>query len=124
MYYGMLFFSRAAQGRLVATECKSDANLIAHGALGTDGKLRVTLVNKDLSKPVTASITAGAKFSKGKALRLNAPSADATADVTFAGAAVNADGSWAPKTTEPLTVSAGRTTIFLPPTSAALLILE
>jgi hypothetical protein len=124
MYYGLLFFSRAAQGRLVATEAKSDANLIAHSVLGADGKLRVTLVNKDLAKPISASITAGTAYTKGQVLRLTAPSVDATTDVTFAGATVNADGSWAPKTTEPLTLSAGRTTITLPPTSAALLILE
>jgi hypothetical protein len=124
MYYGMLFFSRAAQGRLVATEAKSDANLIAHGVLGADGKLRVTLVNKDLAKPVAASITVGTAYTKGQVLRLTAPSVGATSDVTFAGATVNADGTWAPKTTEALTVSAGRTTIILPPASAALLILE
>jgi len=124
MYYGLLFFSKAAQGRLVATETKSDAKLIAHSVLGADGKLRVTLVNKDLAKPIAASITAGTAYTKGRVLRLTAPSVDATTDVTFAGATVNADGTWAPKTTEPLAVSAGRTTITMPPASAALLILE
>ena len=124
MYYGMLFFSRAAQGRLVATEAKSDAHLIAHSVLGADGKLRVTLVNKDLTKPIAASVTAGTAYTKGQVLRLIAPSVDATTDVTFAGATVNADGTWGPKTTEALSLSAGRTTIILPPASAALLILE
>ena len=124
MYYGMLFFSRAAQGRLVASELKTDANFITHAVLGTDGKLRVTLVNKDLTKPVAASIAVGAKFTQGQALRLTAPSASATEGVTFAGAAVNADGTWAPKSPEVLTLSAGQTTVTLPPASAALLILE
>jgi len=124
MYYGMLFFSRAAQGRLVATEAKSDANLVAHSVLGADGKLRVTLVNKDLAKPIAASVTAGAAYTKGQVLRLTAPSVDATTDVTFGGATVNADGTWAPKTIKALSLSAGRTTIILPPTSAALLIME
>ena len=124
MYYGMLFFSRAAQGRLVASELKTDANFITHSVLGADGKLRVTLVNKDLTKPVIASIAAGAQFTKGQALRLAAPAASATEGVIFAGAAVNADGTWAPKSPEALTLSAGNTTITLPPASAALLILE
>ena len=124
MYYGMLFFSRAAQGTLVATETKTDAKLIAHGVLGADGKLRVTLVNKDLTQSIAASVTGGAKFTKGQALRLTAPSVDATEGVTFAGTAVNADGTWAPKTTEALTLSAGTASIILPPASAALLILE
>lgn len=124
MYYGMLFFSRAAQGRLVASECHTDADFITHCVLGADGKLRVTLVNKDLTKAVSASISAGTKFTKGQALRLTAPAVDATSGVTFAGAAVNADGTWAPKTNEGLTLSAGRTAVTLPPASAALLILE
>jgi hypothetical protein len=124
MYYGMLFFSRAAQGTLVATETKTDAKLVAHSVLGTDGKLRVTLVNKDLTKPVAASLAVGGKFAKGQVLRLTAPSADATTDVTFAGAAVNADGTWAPKTTEALTLSAGTASVTLPAASAALLVLE
>ena len=124
MYYGMLFFSRAAQGRLVTAECKADANLVAHAVLGDDGKLRVTLVNKDLVKPVAASVAVGAKFSKGQTLRLSAPSVNATSNITFAGAAVNTDGTWAPKTTESLTLSAGSTFLTLLPASAALLILE
>jgi hypothetical protein len=124
MYYGMLFFSRAAQGRLVASKLKTDAKLVAHSVLGADGKLRVTLVNKDLTKPVAASIAVGAKFTQGQALRLTAPAASATEGVTFAGATVNADGTWAPKTSEALTLSAGQTTVTLPPASAALLILE
>lgn len=124
MYYGMLFFSRAAQGRLVAAELKTDANLTAHAVLGADGKLRVTLVNKDLTKPVAASIAAGAKFTQGQALRLTAPAASATEGVTFAGATVNTDGTWTPKSPEALTLSAGNTTVSLPPASALLLILE
>jgi len=124
MYYGMLFFSRAAQGTLVATETKTDAKLVAHGVLGADGKLRVALVNKDLTQPIVASVAAGTKFTKGQAMRLTAPSVDATEGVTFAGAAVNADGTWAPKTTEALTLTAGTASIILPPASAALLVLE
>ncbi|NBV53937.1 MAG: hypothetical protein EBR83_10545, partial [Verrucomicrobia bacterium] len=111
MYYGMLFFSRAAQGRLVATELKTDANFVTHSVLGADGKLRVTLVNKDLTKPIAASLAVGGKFAKGQVLRLTAPSIDATEGVTFAGATVNADGTWAPKTTEALTLSVGTATV-------------
>lgn len=124
MYYGMLFFSRAAQGRLVATECKTAANLIAHAVLGADGKLRVTLVNKDLTKTVAAAVATGPKFTRGQALRLSAPSVNATSDVTFAGAVVNADGTWAPKSTESLALAGGNTSVSLPPASALLLVIE
>ena len=124
LYYGMLFFSRAAQGRLVATTCESKAALAAHAALGADGKLRLTLLNKDLARPVAASVDVGGKFTHGQMMRLTAPSATATTDVTFAGTAVDADGHWAPKTTEALSVTGGATSVIVPPASAALLILE
>ena len=124
LYYGLLFFSQAAQGRLVASETKCAANFVAHAVRGSDGKLRVTLLNKDLAQPVAAQLDLGAAFKTGHVLRLTAPSVDATAGVTFAGAAVTAEGKWTPQGTEPLTLTAGKATVTLPPASAALLIAE
>jgi hypothetical protein len=124
LYYGLLFFSQAAQGRLVASETKCAANFVAHAVRGSDGKVRVTLLNKDLAQPVAAQLDLGAAFKAGQVLRLTAPSVDATAGVTFAGAAVTAEGKWTPQTTAPLTFTAGKATVTLPPASAALLIAE
>ena len=124
LYYGLLFFSQAAQGRLVPTETQTTANFAAQAVLSADGKLRVTLLNKDLTKPVAVKLTLGAKVNSAQALRLNAPVASATTDVTFGGAAVSPEGKWAPKTTEPITLTAGQGTITLPPASAVLLIAE
>ena len=48
-YYGMLFFSQAARGRVVPVEVRGGGvNLTAYGVLGGDGKLRVAMINKDL----------------------------------------------------------------------------
>jgi hypothetical protein len=124
LYYGLLFFSQAAQGRLVASETKCAANFVAHAVRGADGKLRVTLLNKDLTQPVAVQLDLGAAFKTGQVLRLTAPSADATEGVTFAGAAVTAEGKWSPRTTEPLPVATGKATVTLPPASAALVIAE
>jgi hypothetical protein len=66
----------------------------------------------------------GKAYTKATVLRLTAPAASATTDVTYGGATVNADGTWAPKTTEAVTLSAGNASVTLPPASAALLILE
>ena len=73
---------------------------------------------------MAAQLDLGAAFKAGQVLRLTAPSVDATAGVTFAGAAVNAEGKWTPQTNEPLTLTAGKATVTLPPASAALLIAE
>lgn len=124
LYYGLLFFSQAAQGRLVASETQCTANFLAHAVRGTDGKLRVTLLNKDLTQPVAVQLDVGATFKAGQLLRLSAPSAGATSEVTFAGATITAEGKWTPKTTENLLLQAGKATVTLPPASAALIIAE
>jgi hypothetical protein len=86
--------------------------------------VRVTLINKDLAQPVAAQLDLGAAFKTGQVLRLTAPSVDATEGVTFAGAAVTAEGKWTPQTTAPLTFTAGKATVTLPPASAALVVAE
>lgn len=124
LYYGLLFFSRAAQGRMVASECKSSANVVAHAVKGADGKLRVALVNKDLAQGVNVRIEGLAKLRRGEVLRLRAPDAGATSGVTFAGAAVSNEGTWSPKETEATAVTSGVATVTVSAASAALVVLE
>ncbi|MEY4271868.1 MAG: hypothetical protein RL250_734 [Verrucomicrobiota bacterium] len=124
LYYGLLFFSQAAQGRLVSSTSRCEANFVAHATRGADGKLRVTLLNKDLTRTVEAQIDLGGAFKSAQLLRLAAPGADATEGVTFAGAAVTAEGKWTPRTVETISLAAGRTAVTIPSASAALLIAE
>jgi hypothetical protein len=84
----------------------------------------VTLLNKDLTQPVAAQLDLGAAFKAGQVLRLSAPAVDATEGVTFAGAAVTAEGKWTPQTTEPLALTTGKTIVTLPPASAVLVVAE
>ena len=124
LYYGLLFFSRAAQGRMITSECKASTNLVAHAVTGNDGRLRVSLVNKDFTQGVNVQLEGGTKAKKGEVLRLSAPDAAATSGVTFGGSAVELDGTWAPKTTEAIVVTGGKATVTLSPASAALVIFE
>lgn len=124
LYYGMLFFSRAARGQMVASECRSSANLVAHTVKGSDGKLRVSLVNKDLSRGVSVRIEGLTNRRRGELLRLSAPDVTATAGVTFAGSEVAADGTWTPKDNELTAVVDGVATITLPAASAVLVVVE
>ena len=123
IYYGMLFFSQAAQGQLIGVDTKTEANFIARGVLGADGKLRLTLINKDLQHAVVAKIPTPAKYTKGNLWRLEAPSANATKGVKFAGAEVAANGTWKPLAPEALPATS-TLSVTLPAASAALLILE
>jgi hypothetical protein len=121
IYYGMLAFRAAGQGRILPVKTGEGA-VAAHAALGDDGKVRLLLTNKDLVAPATVRLPAAR--SRGFAQRLLAPSADAKQGVRFAGAAVGADGKWTPAAGEPLTTSGGGPTIVLPPASAAVVTLD
>jgi hypothetical protein len=123
LYYGLLFFSQAAQGRLVPTETQTTANFTAQGVLGPDGKLRVTLLNKDLTHDVTVKLALGKPYSQGDVLPLTAPSASATTDVTFGGTAVTPEGKWSPAPLrKALRLDGGDGIIVVPAASAILLI--
>lgn len=124
LYYGLLFFSRAAQGQLIDVTTKSDANFIVRGTVDKAGKLRLVLLNKDLNKTVNVHLPLGDKFSQAHAWRLVAPSVSATSGVTFAGAEVDATGNWAPKTIETIPVADHQVNLSVSATSAVLLILE
>jgi hypothetical protein len=124
IYYGMLLFHLAAQGRLVPVECETTANLRVHAALGSDHQLRIVLLNKDLEHPVEAKILLGREIFRAEMIRLSAPSASATAGVTLAGNAVAPDGSWKPGPGEVVQCKNGECVVRLPAASAALLTLQ
>lgn len=124
IYYGLLFFRHAAQGQLVRTECKTTANVTAHTTLGDDQKMRVSLINKDLLETVLIRLQTGRAVNKGSVLRLTAPAATATKDITFGGTTVGSDGNWTPAEPESLRSENGDAIISLPPATAALVILE
>lgn len=124
IYYSMLLFRQAAQGRVVPVECQTSANFIAHAVLGDDHKLRVVLINKDLTQSVKASIAAGASFKKAEIIRLSAPSVTSTEEITLAGNAVAKDGTWAPQPGEKLPCVNGKFKVTSPAGSAALLTID
>lgn len=122
LYYAMLAFKEAGRGKILPISVKSEANLTAHATLGTDGKMRVLLTNKDLTKGVVAHLATGR--TKGSVMRLLAPTADAKSGITFAGSSTGADGNWAAKTSEKIGGSGTDITITLPAGSAAVVTLD
>jgi hypothetical protein len=124
IYYGMLLFHQAARGRIVPVECSTPINVTAHAALGDDRKLRVVIVNKDLSHSAVASVAPGSPRVKGEVVRLTAPSVASKEGVTLAGSAVSGDGTWTPRPGEPVQGINGRFEVSLPAASAALLVIE
>ena len=101
-YYGMLAFATAAAGNDEILPVQIDAqgiNLTAY-ALGTAAKPRcVVIVNRDGVHDAQVSL---AELGMGNvsALRLLAPSPDSKSNVTFGGAAVDAEGKWSARSRE------------------------
>jgi hypothetical protein len=128
IYYGMLFFHQAAQGRLTQSELGDEAselNFSAYSTVGPDHVVRVTLINKDPAITVRTRIqVTGGSYGPARVMRLSAPSLDSATGVELGGAAVRPDGSWQPKTWETIRDEAGILSVSVPPGSAALVIME
>jgi uncharacterized protein (TIGR03437 family) len=108
LYYALLMFRAAGRGRLVPLSVSTNGvNLTAYGALGDDGALRLTVINKDMTEDAAVSIAPGAGYATALAMRLAAPAVDSTTGVTLGGASVQADGSWLPAELEIVSSSGG-----------------
>jgi hypothetical protein len=118
LYYAMLLFAYAGRGSLVPIHRQGiRQSLCAFAVRGTGDERRVVLVNKDLAKDAHVRIAAVGQ--KATILRLAAPSADSKTDITFGGASVDANGDWAPKLKESVTLESNRFLVELPPATAA-----
>jgi hypothetical protein len=125
LYYALLLFHDAGQGRLLPTKVQSTANLVAHATLDASGQVRIVLVNKDLTQAVVANVQVGARFRAGSVRRLSAPQATAKDGVTYADTLVSPNGSWKPSLSleRAVAVHDGRAVVTLPPASAMVLTL-
>jgi hypothetical protein len=121
LYYGMLLFHYAApNGKIVPTYIISSDNVTAHSVLNDDGKLRVIILNKE-QKAITVQINTMKPYSTASAIRLTSPSIAATSGFLLGGTTTAADGSWTPKTIEPIHVSGATSYVSIPGMSAVVL---
>jgi hypothetical protein len=121
IYYGMLLFAVAGEGRLVMTEMEgsADGSLAAYCLKTRDGTLKLVVLNRNLDGHAALTVAApGVK--SASVLRLIAPRADDTTDVTFGGSAVGNEGAWTPTVAESPAVRRGSVTLSLPQASGAL----
>ena len=119
-YYGMLAFSLAAKGQLLAVETDANSPEIKSYATQSQGALALTLINKGPAAPVI-SINLGehSKARQASLIRLTGPAIDARTGIKLGGAEVTPGGIWKAASTEVLRVKSGQLTITLPPASAA-----
>ncbi len=126
LYYSLLFFHYAASsGNLVHTNIQSSYNVTAYSVIGSDGKLRIVLINKDLVHAnATIQITLTKAYKKATALFLQAPSVTATKGITFGGSSIAADGTWNPSNVQNILVNGTHISITMPQISAVVVIVE
>ena len=119
-YYGMLAFSLAGQGELLAAEV--DANTAAIKAYATRpkaGSLVITLINKGATESVVHLDTT-TQHRQASVLRLKGGAVDARTGISLGEAQVNSRGTWKPAKAEVLQVREGRFTLHMPAASAAI----
>ena len=110
----------------VGSTAGSSINFSSWAVQQADGTVQVTLINKDLSKDASISLSGvnGKQLTNASVLRLQGPSPDALTGALFGGSAVKADGTWAPSVKESLAMSGNTTTVKVPACSAVLITLR
>ena len=124
-YYGMLAFALAGKGELLKLALeKNDVNLTAYATRDNDGRLWITVVNKDFAHDAAIEATLPEGYSSAMAFRLNAASMESKDRVTLAGAEVSVDGTWTPGAPEKVMVIDGTAQLPVSHASAVLLQLQ
>jgi hypothetical protein len=124
VYYGMLLLSLAGQGPMVSTIAKtSDPDFTAY-TIKANGFTSVVLDNKNAAVGINATVNLGSAVTSASAIYLEGtPAGTLTAPatgVTVAGAGVSAAAVWNRNAPYIQTTSGNTISIYVPPTTAAL----
>jgi hypothetical protein len=121
-YYGLLAFTQAARGDLIAATIDTGGiNLTAYAMRQSANRLTLTVINKDLSQDAKVEVTGGLK--QAHVMRLTAHGVSSQDGVTLGGAAVTGDGIWNGGRADMIKVADGRAGLDVPAGSAALITL-
>ena len=125
-YYGMLAFSHAAQGELIAaTSDDASGTLKAYASKPTPDALLLTLINKaQTPREISVALQNQQPYRRATVLRLTAPALDAKSGISLGGSEVTPTGTWKPLKQEALQVSAQKLRIALPPATATVITLQ
>jgi hypothetical protein len=117
-YYAMLAFKYAAEGGTVFPVIMDKINLCsAYAAVKPDKSYSITIINKDDATDHLFNIPLANPAAQVQLTRLMAPSIT-SADIKFAGATVNKDGSFMPQAPEQYIVNSGNYVVDVPAGSA------
>jgi hypothetical protein len=123
-YYGMLLFTQAGTGPMVATTVNTSAQFFTAWAIKANGFTGVVLNNKNAASGVNATVDLGAAVSSASAIYLQgSPTGSLTVPatgVTLAGAPITPAGVWSRNPPYIQATSGNTVSVYIPPASAAL----
>lgn len=123
LYYGMLFFHLASQGKLLPV--KTDGtNVKSYAVIQPDKKVAVTVINKNPLVSSTVSIAINKKYTKASMMLLESPTLFSKDSITLAKAGVTADGRWTPAFKSSPKFKNNTLTVTVPKATAALITLS
>jgi hypothetical protein len=128
-YYGILLFTLAGPGSLLATQLSAGSlNATAYAVKTSSGGLNLVIVNKDLTQNLQLTAQLPQSASSATLLEMTqltsgatAPDLTATSGVTIQGALVNPDGTFSPSAAYTLTPSGTQIACYVPALSAVLI---
>ncbi len=123
-YYAMLFFKNAAIGNLLPCKLNvSNENVSAYASQTADGKLYVSIVNKEPATQVAVTVQTGtAAFHSVSLASLTAASLTATEGISFQGNTIQPDGGLSVSQVKQYSVVSSEVTINVGAASAMLLV--
>jgi hypothetical protein len=121
-YYAMLFFKYGAQGNVLPCAVQANnKNVTVYASKGTDGKLYVSILNKEPETPVAVTLQTGNIYHSASLSLLTAANLNSTDGITFQGYVMQTDGTMI--TTSPHIYSINQSTFTVnAPTASALLV--
>src|SRR5207302_1770367 len=105
VYYGLLFFHLAAlQAVMLPSVLNTTENISAYVLKGTNGTLRIVVINKEPTHGIAITISPGSSYHRVTTIRMLATSLMATTGVTLGNATVATNGSFRlpPVTSQPI----------------------
>jgi len=125
-YYGLYMATRMGTGRFLPVTVTSDRNVTAYAVRGTDGHLRIAVIEKDdtTGAPVPVSIAVGGSSGTAAVLHLTGSTLASADGVAVQGATVDRNGHLRPGHADRVPVSNGAVNLDVAAGSAVIITLD
>ena len=124
LFYGMLCFQLGSQGRFIPTILSNpnNLNMTAYAVLSTNGKIFLTVINKNSTTNANITLHNGTPISEASYVTLTASSLTATSGVALGGHSIKSDGTFTTPTFTPITQFVSGDVLITVPAASAMVI--